>query len=176
MAASPTPMVAPAINSMATRGMIYSLVALVFNPFGALGIGGLVLGVRALRRAPHFAPEASRRGQAIAAIVVGITATVVSILLVAAAITVSNQQRELSSYDQQGMQQEIKADIEKDSGLTVDRVDCPAHPAIHAGSLFDCTATMSDARLVAVHVTIHSDDGTYTWVTEGLHDLTSSST
>jgi hypothetical protein len=77
-----------AINSLATRGMIYSLIALLLNPLFIMSIGGLVNGIRALRRAPNFLPANARRGQAIAAIVIGALATVFSSVAIVSAIQV----------------------------------------------------------------------------------------
>jgi hypothetical protein len=77
-----------AINSLATRGMIYSLIALLLNPLFIMSIGGLVNGIRALRRAPSFLPANARRGQAIAAIIIGVVATVFSVIAVVSAIQV----------------------------------------------------------------------------------------
>ncbi len=77
-----------AVNSLATRGMIYSLIALVLNPLFIMSIGGFVNGIRSLRRAPNFMPANARRGQAIAAIVIGAIATLFSIGAIVSAVQV----------------------------------------------------------------------------------------
>lgn len=82
------PVMNPGVNSMATRAMIYSLIGLVINPLGIMSIGGLVLGIRALRRSSQFAPESARRGFAIAAIAVAAASIVLLSLAVVAAINV----------------------------------------------------------------------------------------
>jgi hypothetical protein len=77
-----------AVNSLATRGMIYSLIALVLNPLFIMSIGGLVNGIRSLRRAPNFLPADARRGQAIVAIVVGVVATLLTVFAIVSAVQV----------------------------------------------------------------------------------------
>lgn len=151
---------APAVNSMATRGMVYSLIGLVLNPFAMMSIGGLVLGIRALRRAPQFAVTAARRGQAIAAIVVGSFGTVATILLLIAAITTAvagAQRNSIHAFDREGAERHLMSE------LSATNVSCPPDPAMKPGDRFDCTATLDDGRTIPVHITIEVDGGVYTY-------------
>ncbi len=160
-------------NTVATRGMIFSLVSLALNPLLIVGIIGIVQGVRGLRRAPNFLPERANKGQAIAAVVVGAFSTVLAVFIVAVAVWLPFQRaQQAAQFDQLGVQQEIQTDLQRESGLAVARVDCPANPSVAAGSVFNCVATMGDARTVQVILTIKADH-TYSWVTKGLHDFSS---
>jgi hypothetical protein len=78
------PAINAVVNSIATRALIYSLIGLFINPFAILSIGGLVLGIRALRRAPQFAEESSRRTSASVAIVLGSVGTIFTVCVITA--------------------------------------------------------------------------------------------
>jgi hypothetical protein len=159
--------VAPAVNTLATRGMIYSLIGLVLNPFLIMSIGGLVNGIRSLRRVPQFAPQNARRGQAIAAIAVGSVATVLSMLVIAVAILIPVIQAQRPHvFDQVGAEQDIMTQLVPDNASqALTRVSCPPDPAMKVGDAFDCTAYLADGETLPVHITIQYDGRTwtYTW-------------
>ncbi|MEO6533592.1 MAG: DUF2510 domain-containing protein [Pseudolysinimonas sp.] len=158
----------PAVNSLATRGMIYSLIALVINPFFFMGIGGFVNGIRSLRRVPQFAPENARRGQAIAAIVLGAVATVVSIIWVVAAIAIPLAQADRPHVFDQAL---AEGDLVRDLAIPGDpensatAVKCPPDPAMKVGQTFDCVATLGSGQTLPVHITIgeNGNVSTYGW-------------
>jgi hypothetical protein len=156
----------PAVNSLATRGMVYSLIALVINPLLILGIGGLVNGIRGLRRVPQFAPENARRGQAIAAIVVGAVATVVSscLLVVAVLIPVLHGLNPGAHvFDRSGVQSQLVSELSAGHPGEVSSVSCPADDAMRQGDTFDCTATLADGGILPIHITIEVDNGVYSY-------------
>lgn len=160
--------VAPAVNSLATRGMIYSLIALAINPFFFMGIGGFVNGIRSLRRVPQFAPENARRGQAIAAIVVGAVATVLSIVWVVAAIALPIAQANRPHvFDQALADSDLVRDltIPNDPQNSAIAVRCPPDPAMKVGQTFDCVATLGSGQTLPVHITIgeNGNVSTYGW-------------
>lgn len=158
---------ASAVNSIATRGMIYSLIGLVLNPFAMMSIGGFVLGVRALRRVPQFAPQSARRGPAIAAIVLGAIGTVVTVILIIGAVTTAVTHARLNSvhvFDRQGAERHLVAELATGSpNDSATSVSCPPDPAMKAGDRFDCTATLGDGRTMPVHITIDVNGGAYTY-------------
>lgn len=84
-----SPGVKPAVNAIATRGMVFSLIGVVINPFFVLTICGIVWGIIGLTRASRFTPQYARRGQAIAAIVVGIGGMILNAVV---AVSVYNGQ------------------------------------------------------------------------------------
>ena len=161
------PPVALGVNSMATRGMIYSLIALVLNPLGILGIGGFVLGIRGLRRTAQFAPENARRGHAIAAIIVGAAATVIVGLLVAAAVAIPiARAQQPHVFDRVGAQRDLLAQLTSSSpGESAVSVSCPPDNAMKVGDAFDCTALLENGQALPIHITIGSHNGvfTYSW-------------
>ncbi len=155
------------VNKMATRGMMYSLIGLVLNPFAMMSIGGFVLGIRALRRAPQFAPAAARRGPAITAIVLGVMGTVVTVLLIIVGITtaVSAAQRNgVHVFDRAGAQQYLVKELASgDPDTAAVSVSCPPDSAMRAGDTFDCTATLRDGETMPIHITIEVTGGVYTY-------------
>jgi len=159
---------ATGVNSMATRGMVYSLIGLVINPFAMMSIGGLVLGIRALRRAPQFAPDAARRGQAIAAIAIGSFGIVAAIFAVTVAITTALagvQRNSIHAFDQQGAEQDLMTQLAAAASPNdvATSVSCPPDAAMKPGDRFDCTATLVDGRIMPVHITIEVTNGVYTY-------------
>lgn len=156
---------APTVNSLATRGMVYSLVALVINPLLILGIGGLVNGIKSLRRVSQFAPENARKGQAIAAIVVGAFATLMSIgLLIVAVLIPVLHGLGPHVFDREGAQSHLAAELSAGHPAgSVASVSCPPDTAMHDGDTFDCMAALGDGGALPIHVTIHVDNGVYTY-------------
>lgn len=157
---------APGVNSLATRGMVYSLIALLINPLLILGIGGLVNGIRALRRVPQFAPENGRRGQAIAAIVVGAFATVASacLLVVAVLIPVMHGLNPGAHvFDREGAQSQLASELSAKHPGAISSVSCPADTAMREGDAFDCTAMLAAGGSLPIHITIHDTNGAYTY-------------
>ena len=151
---------APAVNSLATRGLAYSLIALVINPFLMMSIGGLVNGIRALRRVPQFPVEAARRGSAIAAIVIGSAGTALGILLVVAAITTAVSQANRIHWDQSLVQSQLRGQISEQTGEEVARVDCPAQPTVMT---FSCEATLVTGEVWPIRISMLSDRAHYNW-------------
>lgn len=160
------PSLTPGVNSLATRGMVYSLIALLINPLLILGIGGLVNGIRALRRVPQFAPANARRGQAIAAIVVGAFATVASACLVVVAVLIPvmhGLNPGAHVFDREGAQSQLASELSDKHPGAISSVSCPADPAMHEGDAFDCTAMLADGGSLPIHITIHDSNGSYTY-------------
>ena len=163
---------AVAVNSLATRGMIYSLIALVLNPLFIMSIGGFVNGIRSLRRAPNFLPANARRGQAIAAIVVGVVATLLSIVALVSAYQVYAAAH-AGTYTRSLVQEHIRLDLSTRLAADVASVSCPAHPPIQSGTTFLCTATIAaDGSTLPVTGKFVSDTGAYTWTAPPLLDGT----
>ena len=164
---TPASPISATVNSLATRGMIYSLIGLVLNPFAMMSIGGFVLGVRALHRAPQFAPASARRGPAIAAIVLGVIGSVATVLLIIVAITtaVSAAQRNgVHVFDRAGAERHLVAELgSTDSDTAAVSVSCPPDSAMRAGDTFDCTATLADGQTMPIHITIEVNSGLYTY-------------
>jgi len=160
---------ASAVNSLATRGMIYSLIGLVLNPFAMMSIGGFVLGIRSLRRAKQFPPAAARRGQAITAIVLGAFGTVATVLLIIGAIATAMTLAQRTSqhvFDQHGAERQILSQLRSaEPAIPAVSVSCPPDAAMRPGDTFDCRAQLNDGSSLPVHVAIVVDNGvySYTW-------------
>ncbi|MES1212241.1 MAG: DUF2510 domain-containing protein [Leifsonia sp.] len=169
-------------NVFATVGMVLSICSLAgpfFPPLVVLALLGIVFGIIAAARARRYSPERRRRGQAIAAIVVGAVSLVLTVALTIAAVlayenlqpTVGSQAGGQHSSTQSGsgtagdgqvsfpstigeLRQAVAASIERQDAVTVTSVTCDGAASMVAGSTFDCGATAGDGRWVPVRVNI----------------------
>jgi hypothetical protein len=152
---------------MATRGLIYSLIGLVLNPFAMMSIGGFVLGIRSLRRAPQFVEQNARRGPAIAAIALGAVGTVITAALITVAIAIpilQGQRGSVHVFDRAGAEQDLVSELATGNpDNSAATVSCPPDAAMKIGDTFDCTATLGDGRTMPVHMTIGFRGGVYTY-------------
>jgi hypothetical protein len=158
---------------------IGSFAGLLFAPLLLLALVGVVIGIIAAVRARRYAPGRGRRGQAIAAIVVGAVSLVLTVFMVVEALvvyenlhpTVGTQASGQQSNPQTGsgttgdgqpslpsslgdLKQVILASVARQNAVTVTSVTCDGAASMVAGSTFDCGATVSDGRWVPVRVNI----------------------
>ena len=161
--------VAPAKNTWATLALLLSIVSfagLIFAPLLLIAAWGIVMGIVALRRARRFAPGAGRRGQAVAAIVVGAISAISTIVLTVAAIGVFQQLHPAASAPTASpsgiffpstvpeLKQAIATSIGKHYSVTVKTVTCDGAASMVAGSIFECGVIADDGRWEPIQVQI----------------------
>lgn len=176
--------VSSANNTMATLSMIISIVSfagLILVELLPLALAGIIIGIVALRRARRFAPNARRRGQAIAGIIVGAVSLVMTILLTVAAIVVYQQVHRTDtsqigtqqSSPQTGsgstagdsggqffpstiaeLKQAIATSVTRHDSVVVATVTCDGAASMVSGSTFDCGVMVADGRWAPIRVNI----------------------
>jgi len=166
-------------NALATLALVLSIgsfAGLLVVWLLLLAIPGIVIGIVALRRARMSAPRAGRRGQAIAAIVVGAISLVLSVLMIVAAVIVYQQVHSVapqtsaqqstpssggitfpSTIDE--LKQKIATSFARDNSMTVTAVTCDAAASMVSGSAFDCGVRVADGRWTSVRVNIGNPAG-----------------
>ena len=147
-------------NTPALVSLVLGIVSILVNPLLLVGIAALILGIIGLRRASRSFPPVGRQ-RALAGIILSIIGTVIGIILTVVLVTAittfqSRLQAGLSSqFNQEQVQTDLKADIEQQTGTTLESVRCPASPTIAEGASFECIARTADGANVPVEVQVH---------------------
>jgi hypothetical protein len=157
-------------NTPALVSLVLGIVSILVNPLLLVGIAALILGIIGLRRASSSFPPVGRQ-RALAGIILSIIGTVIGVILTIVLVTAittfqSRLQASLSSqFNQEQVQTDLKADIEQQTGTTLESVKCPASPTIAEGASFECVARTADGANVPVEVQVHQ--GGYVWQVAG---------
>jgi len=67
------------------------------------------------------------------------------------------------TLDTDGLEGELKRQIEEETGGTIASVDCPADVEVEAGGTFDCTAVEGSGAEFTITVTQRDDQGNVDW-------------
>ena len=157
-------------NTPALVSLVLGIVSILVNPLLLVGIVALILGIIGLRRANSSFPPVGRQ-KALAGIILSIIGTIIGVILTIVLVTAittfqSRLQAGLSSqFNQEQVQTDLKADIEQQTGTTLESVKCPASPTIAEGASFECIARTAGGATVPVEVQIHQ--GGYVWQVAG---------
>lgn len=168
-------------NTWATLALLLSIVSFagwIFAPVLLIAAWGIVMGIVALRRSRTYQPGTGRRGQAIAAIVVGAVSSVTTIVLILAAVGVYQHARPLvdgppasvQAGPQSGtgsdsanvsfpstlpeLKQLVAQSVGKQASVTVTTVTCDGAASMVSGSIFQCGVIVADGRWGSVQVQI----------------------
>jgi hypothetical protein len=67
------------------------------------------------------------------------------------------------TLDTEGLEAELKSQIEEQTPSTITSVDCPADVEAKAGEVFECTAEEGSGAMFTIQVTQRDDEGNVDW-------------
>lgn len=67
------------------------------------------------------------------------------------------------TLDTDGLEGQLKSQIQDQTGTTITAVDCPADVQVEAGGTFECTAEEESGATFTVRVTQSDDQGNVEW-------------